>query len=286
VTTLVAPAKLNLYLAVGPKRPDGYHALSTVLVSLEFGDTVTVEPAEELSLTCEPHVGVEESGNLAWRAAVAMGEEFGRSPDFAINVEKRVPPGAGLAGGSADAAAVIGAIAREWELRRDDPRLDAVAGALGADVPFALHGGCAVYSGRGATLQRTLRLPACHFAIASGDTPVSTAAAYQAFDAGERVTAPGARHVTDAISMGDVKELGRALFNNMTASSVGLVPGIGEALAFMSSTGGCFGAAMCGSGSAVFGVFANEGDAVAAVAGARNRGLWAVATRPRARGTL
>jgi 4-diphosphocytidyl-2-C-methyl-D-erythritol kinase len=286
VTTLVAPAKLNLYLAVGPKRPDGYHALTTVLVALEFGDTVTVEPATELSLTCRPDVGVESSQNLAWRAAVAMGEEFGREPAFSITVEKRVPVGAGLAGGSADAAAVIGAIAREWEVRRDDPRLDSVAGSLGADVPFALHGGCAVYSGRGATLQRTLRLPACHFAIAGGDTPVSTAAAYEAFDSGERAAAPGARHVTDAISMGDVKALGSALFNNMTPASVGLVPEIGEVLAFMSSIGGCLGAAMCGSGSAVFGVFANEGEAAGAVTAARARGLWSVATRPRARGTL
>lgn len=286
MTTLVAPAKLNLYLAVGPKRPDGYHALTTVLVSLEFGDTVTVEPAPALTLACEPHVGVDASENLAWRAAVAMGEEYGCSPDFAITVEKRVPAGAGLAGGSADAAAVIGAIAREWDLRCDDPRLDVVAGSLGADVPFALRGGCAVYSGRGATLQRILRLPECHFAIASGDTPVSTVAAYEAFDEGERATAPGARHVTDAISMGDLKELGRALFNNMTPASVRLVPGIGDALAFVSSTPGCLGAAMCGSGSAVFGVFANECDAVAATAAARAHGLWAVATHPRARGTL
>jgi 4-diphosphocytidyl-2-C-methyl-D-erythritol kinase len=286
MTTLVAPAKLNLYLAVGPKKPDGYHSLTTVLVALEFGDTVTVEAAEALSLLCEPDVGVEARENLAWRAAVAMGEQFGRSPDFAIRIGKRVPAGAGLGGGSADAAAVIAALATAWDVPRDDARLAHVAGSLGADVPFALRGGCAVYSGRGATLQRTLRLPACHFAIAGGDTPVSTAAAYAAFDAGERAAAPGARHVTDAISVGDLPALGAALFNNMTAASVGLLSAIGDALAAMSVAEGCLGAAMCGSGSAVFGVFATASEAQAAAEAASGQGRWALHTRPRAGGTL
>lgn len=286
MTTLLAPAKLNLYLAVGPQRADGYHTLSTVLVALEFGDAVTVEPATALSLVCEPDVGVASHENLAWRAAVAMGEAFGRSPDFAVRIEKHVPAGAGLAGGSADAAAVIAAIAAAWEVRRDDARLETVAAALGADVPFALRGGCGVYTGLGATLQRTLRLPVCHFAIVNGDMPVSTAAAYAAFDAIPRGAAPGARHVTDPITMGDLPGLGSALFNNMTEGSVGLVPAVAEGLAFMSGTEGCLGAAMCGSGSAVFGVFADEAAAAAAAAAGSDRGWWSVCTRPRAGGTL
>jgi len=286
VTALIAPAKLNLYLAVGPPRPDGYHGVTTVLVALEFGDTVTVEPAAGLSLLCEPDVGVPAHENLAWRAATAMGEAFGRTPDFAIRIDKRVPAGAGLAGGSADASAVIAAIAHAWDARRDDPRLDAVAASLGADVPFSLRGGCGVYSGLGATLQRTLRVPACHFAVIGGAAPVPTAAAYRAFDGLERTTAPGARHVTDAISMGDVPGLGAALFNNMTPASVGLVPAIADALAFMSTAQGCLGSAMCGSGSAVFGVFAREDEAEAAADAAAQHGWWSVHTRPRTGGTL
>ena len=177
-----------------------------------------------------------------------MGEAFGASPDFAIRVEKRVPAGAGLAGGSADASAVIAAIAHAWDIRRSDPRIEGVAASLGADVPFSLRGGCGVYTGLGATHQRTLRVPACHFAIVCGPDPVPTGVAYKAFDDAGRVSAPGPRHVTDAISVGDLTDLGAALFNNMTEASTGLVPLIAAQLDFMRATPGCLGAAMCGSG--------------------------------------
>jgi 4-diphosphocytidyl-2-C-methyl-D-erythritol kinase len=286
VTTLIAPAKVNLYLAVGPARPDGYHPVTTVLCALEFGDAVTVEPAERLSLVCEPAVGVADVDNLAWRAALAMGEAFGRTPDFAIRIEKRVPAGAGLAGGSADAAAVIAALAHAWEIRRDDARLEIIAAALGADVPFALRGGCGVYGGLGATPQRTLKVPDVHIAIVRCADPVPTAAAYRAFDDAERLAAPGPRHVTDAVSMGDARALGSALFNNMTDASVGIVPAIADELAFMSAAPGCVGAAMCGSGSAVFGLFATSSEAQDAADAGAVRGWWSIATRPRAGGTL
>jgi 4-diphosphocytidyl-2-C-methyl-D-erythritol kinase len=286
MTTLIAPAKVNLYLAISPARPDGMHPVTTVLCALEFGDRVTVEPAARLSLVCEPSVGVADAENLAWRAAVAMGESYDRSPDFAIRVEKRVPAGAGLAGGSADAAAVIAAIAAAWDIRRDDARLETVAASLGADVPFALRGGCGVYTGLGATPQRKLKVPPVHIAIVGGPDPVPTAAAYRAFDDAERAAAPGPRHVTDAISVGDIRDLGAALFNNMTEASVGIVPAIADELTFMSAIPGCLGAAMCGSGSAVFGLFSTAEEAQAAADTAASRGRWAVATRPRPNGAL
>ena len=286
MTTLIAPAKVNLYLGVGPARPDGLHPVTTVLCALELGDTVEVTPARALSLICESDVGVPAPQNLAWRAAVAMGEAFGASPDFAIRVEKRVPAGAGLAGGSADASAVIAAIAHAWDIRRSDPRIEGVAASLGADVPFSLRGGCGVYTGLGATHQRTLRVPACHFAIVCGPDPVPTGVAYKAFDDAGRVSAPGPRHVTDAISVGDLTDLGAALFNNMTEASTGLVPLIAAQLDFMRATPGCLGAAMCGSGAAVFGVFPSAEEARSASVAGVERGWWSVATRPVAMGTL
>jgi 4-diphosphocytidyl-2-C-methyl-D-erythritol kinase len=286
MTTVIAPAKVNLYLGVSPARPDGLHPVTTVLCALELGDRVEVAPAPSLSLLCEPDVGVPASENLAWRAAVAMGEAFGTSPDFAITIEKRIPAGAGLAGGSADASAVIAAIAQAWGIRRSDPRIESVAASLGADVPFSLRGGCGVYTGLGATHQRTLRVPACHFALVCGPDPVPTGAAYKAFDAADRVSAPGPRHVTDAISVGDLTDLGSALFNNMTEASAGLVPLIAAQLDFMRAEPGCLGAAMCGSGAAVFGVFATAAEAAAAAAAGAELGWWSVATRPRATGTF
>lgn len=286
MTTLIAPAKLTLYLAVGAVRPDSYHAVTAVFCALEAGDLVSVEPAGRLSLVCEPSVGVPAEQNLAWRAAEAMGETFGRTPAFAIRLDKRIMAGAGLGGGSGDAAAVIAAIAAAWEADRDDPRLEAVARSLGADVAFPLRGGCAVYTGRGDVLKRTLPVPPIHLAIVSAGEPVSTAAAYAAFDEEPRTAAPGPRAVTDAIVFRDTAALGAALFNNMAAAACRIVPAVAETLAFVEAAEGCLGATVAGSGSSVFGVFADPGAAETAAVAAVARGWWSLATRPREGGTL
>lgn len=281
-----APAKLNLYLAVGDLLPSDYHSVTTVLVALDLADRVTVTPAPALSLTCEPGVGVSASDNLGWRAATAMGEAFDRSPDFTIHIEKLVPAGAGLAGGSGDAAAVIAALAAEWDVSRDDPRLESVASSLGADVPFALRGGCALYRGRGATFGRALRPPVAYFAIIKGDEAVSTAAAYAAFDRIGRAPAPGPRCVASALAFEDLPALGAALYNNMTPAAVHLVPEIENALAFMRTADGCCGSALCGSGSAVFGIFPDGEHARSVAEAARERGMWSTVARATVGGTL
>src|SRR5450759_265119 len=125
-----APAKLNLYLGVGGRRADGYHGVETVLVALDLHDSVTVEPAAELSLVCEPDVGVPAPDNLAWRAAVALSSAVGRESSVAIRVVKRIPARAGLGGGSADGAAVIAALAAHWGIASDAPVLERVAASL------------------------------------------------------------------------------------------------------------------------------------------------------------
>lgn len=286
MTSLTAPAKLTLYLAVGAIRPDGYHALTAVFCALQDGDVVHVEAASSLSVACEPAVDVSEAENLAWRAAVAMGEAFGRSPDFAIRIEKRIPAGGGLGGGSGDAAAVIAAIASAWGVDRDDPRLETVARSIGADVAFPLLGGCAVYTGRGDVLKRPLPVPPIHLAIVSAGEPVSTAAAYAAFDGQRRLAAPGPRAVTDALVFRDPAALGAALFNNMSEAACGLAPSVAEALRFVESAEGCLGATVAGSGSSVFGVFAEAEAAEAVAQAAAERGWWSLVTHPRAGGAL
>jgi 4-diphosphocytidyl-2-C-methyl-D-erythritol kinase len=284
--TLSAPAKLNLYLAVGALRADGYHDVTTVLVALDLGDDVTIGPAPALSLECEPDVGTPVGRNLAWKAALAMEAAFGVPAGFAISVAKRIPVGAGLGGGSADAAAVIAAMATAWGLSPDDPRLDEVASALGADVLFPLRGGCALYEGRGDVFVRSLELPAAHFAIACGAESVSTAEAYATLDRFGHGPAPGSASVEAALAAHDAGALGAALHNNMTPAALVLVPQVGEALASMAEAEACLGSAVCGSGSAVFGVFAGARDAEAAAARARERGLWAAVASPRAGGTI
>lgn len=286
MTTLLAPAKLNLFLSIGDVRPDGFHAVTAVNAVLDFGDDVTVEPADRLQLVCEPGVGVPDDENLAWRAAVAMGAACERDPAFRIGVVKRIPAGAGLGGGSSDAAAVIAAIAAQWGLDRTDVRLDAVARSLGADVALFLHGGCGVYAGRGDVLRRRLPVPVGHAAIVWPGAHISTAAAYRAFDEADREPRPAPSAMTDAICFRDVDAIGAALHNNMTATSVALAPVTGDALAFMQGAPGCRGAAMAGSGSAVFGIFADAPAARAAADAAAGSGWWSAATAFRSTGTL
>lgn len=273
-----APAKINLYLAVGGVRPDGYHSVTTVLQALEFADELRVTPADELSLVCDRDLGIPAQENLAYRAALAMTEEFGREAAVHIELTKRVPDGAGLGGGSSDAAAVVTALAYLWELPADDSRLTRLASGLGADVPFFLTGGAAVFAGKGDRLQRTLPAMRVPVALVRVPDPVPTAAAYRAFDEGERPAAPGPRHVTDAMCFRDPAALGAALYNNMTDAAIGLVPEIAHALALCEGAQGVHGAALCGSGSAVFALCHDDAAAEAIVRQARERGWWGEAT--------
>jgi 4-diphosphocytidyl-2-C-methyl-D-erythritol kinase len=284
--TADAPAKLNPYLAVGAARPDGYHHVDTVLVALDLGDAVSVESATALSVTCEPDLGIAERDNLAWRAATAFGEAAGVEPLVSIHVAKRIPAAAGLGGGSSDAAAVIACLATLWGISPQDPLLQRTAAAIGADVSFCLKGGSALYGGRGDRFIRALPQVAGFFALVNPRTPVSTAAAYAAFDSLPGVAPPGSRHVTDAMRRGEIAQLGEALYNNLTEASAGLVPEILDALALVRPAPGCVGAAMAGSGSTVFGLFASEEAASEVKRRARERGWWSEVARPRAAGAL
>ena len=167
--TVRVPGKVNLYLAVGDRRDDGYHELTTVFHAVSLLDEVTVRTADVLSVDLAGE-GVEslptDERNLAWRAAELMAEHVGRAPDVAISIEKSIPVAGGMAGGSADAAAVLVAINTLWELgvpRRD---LHALAAQLGSDVPFALHGGTALGTGRGEELATVLARNTFHWALA------------------------------------------------------------------------------------------------------------------------
>lgn len=281
---MIAPAKINLYLAVGAKQPDGYHDVTTILQALEFGDELTVRPSDRLSLVCDPDLGIPAPENLAFKAALAMGEAFDRSPDVAIELSKRVPHGAGLGGGSSDAAAVIAALAQMWGVEPDHRSLTGVARALGADVPFFLRGGAALFDGRGDRFVRDIPVIPLPVVLIKPAGSVSTAAAYAAFDDLERAAAPGPRHVADALRFGEAMSLGAALHNNMTGAAITLVPEISEVLAHVAAAPEVHGSALCGSGSCVFALCASDAQAEALVSGARERGWWGIVTHTRVSG--
>lgn len=150
-----APSKVNLFLGVGPLREDGFHELSTIYCALSLRDTVTISPAESLSISVkgESHHKVPtDETNLAWKAAVKIAEITGISPDIHIAIDKGIPVAGGMAGGSADAAATLVACNRFFDARISSDTLYELAAELGSDVPFSLRGGTATGSGRGEAL--------------------------------------------------------------------------------------------------------------------------------------
>ena len=171
--TVRVPAKVNLQLAVGPVRPDGYHGVVTVYQALSLFDEVTVRPAErnKIVVTGEDADAVPtNSANLASKAVTALARATGRRgrvrSTVRIEIRKRIPVAAGLAGGSADAAAALVACNELWRTGLSQRELCEVAAGLGSDVPFALIGGTAVGRGRGEQLTAALVSGTYHWALA------------------------------------------------------------------------------------------------------------------------
>jgi 4-diphosphocytidyl-2-C-methyl-D-erythritol kinase len=240
--TVRVPGKVNLYLAVGDRRDDGYHDLTTVFHAVSLLDEVTVRNADVLSLEMAGE-GVEslpaDERNLAWQAAELMAEHVGRAPDVAISIEKSIPVAGGMAGGSADGAAVLVAMNTLWELgvpRRD---LHALAAQLGSDVPFALHGGTALGTGRGEELATVLARNTFHWVLAFADDGLSTPAVFSEIDR-LRETAGAGRDqpprlddpepVLAALASGDPAELAPLLGNDLQPAALSLDPGLRRTL--------------------------------------------------------
>lgn len=272
-----APAKVNLCLSVGGVRPDGYHAVETVLHCLTLTDTLTISPAEKLSVACRPSVGVPEERNLAYRAASAFCSRLEIDCPVSIEIDKRIPHGAGLGGGSSDAAAVIASLAHVHGIERTDPRCLELAGLLGADVAFFLHGAAARMTGRGEKLIRTLSPLMAPVALVKPAPPVPTGGAYAAFDSDPQPPCD-CDPVVDALSSGDAAALASAISNNLEVASSTVVPDVAVALAWVRAQEGVRGALLAGSGSAVFAMTedASAAERIAALAG--ERGWWGLAS--------
>lgn len=281
--TVTAPAKVNLYLGVGALRADGYHEVTTVLHALDLADQIVLEPAEHLSLVGAQELGIPAEENLAWKAANAFAEEFAVGADVRITLRKGIPHGAGLGGGSSDAAAVLAGLAHAHGVEADDARVVAVARSLGSDVAFFIDGGCALYGGRGDALLRRLPPLEGHVALVKPPQPVSTAAAYATFD-----ESPGPADAPDAIvaalEIGSADAVAHALSNNMEAAAATLVPQTAEALGWVRDDAGVLGAALAGSGSAVFALCDSESAARSVADRAAALGWWSEVTRLRSTG--
>lgn len=231
--TVRVPGKVNLYLGVGDARDDGYHELTTVFHAVSLFDEITVRNADVLSLELSGE-GADalptDDRNLAWRAAELLADHVGRAPDVAISIEKSIPVAGGMAGGSADAAGVLVAVNALWELgvpRRD---LHALAAELGSDVPFALHGGTALGTGRGEQLATVLARNTFHWLLAFSPGELSTPKVFAELDrlrSDEDRQPPrldDAEPVLAALASGDARELAPLLGNDLQPAALSLDP--------------------------------------------------------------
>jgi 4-diphosphocytidyl-2-C-methyl-D-erythritol kinase len=263
--TVQVPAKINLQLAVGPLRSDGYHDLVTVFHAVSLFDQVTVEPAgaDSVAVSGEGAGQVPaDRDNLALRAVralrVAIPSSGGRGafpagrPGVAVTIRKKIPVAAGLAGGSADAAAALVACNELWHAGLSQQELCEVAGTVGSDVAFAVLGGTAVGQGRGERLTPALVSPArYHWVLAFADGELPTPAVYGALDrlrGGDPVREPELNaELMSALRAGDPRRLGQALSNDLQAPAISMFPALRKTLAAGSELG-ALGAVVSGSG--------------------------------------
>jgi 4-diphosphocytidyl-2-C-methyl-D-erythritol kinase len=263
---VVAPAKLNLALLVGPVRPDGFHEVASLMVPVSLADRVTVEktPGAGLDVVCDVAPGAD---NLAARLVRELEERLDRSLEVRVTIEKRVPHGGGLGGGSSDAAATLLALERLFGLELS-PRLRyEAAAAVGSDVPFFLWPGPQLAMGRGQVLKE-VRLPALRLVIAMPDVGLSTAAVYgwrdEDADVSLKEFAPRARMLSSAVQTArTARDVAALVANDLEPSVVRRREAVGELLERLRSAG-ALAAAMTGSGAAVFGLFATEARALKA----------------------
>lgn len=234
--TVRVPAKVNLHLAVGPRRADGYHDLVTVFHAVSLFDDVTVASADEPGIEVHgegvTEVPVDET-NLAWRAVRLLAERVDRSPDVRLVLRKGIPVAGGMAGGSADAAAALVGLSALWKLDLSRDEMAGLAAELGSDVTFALHGGTAVGTGRGEQIVPVLSRHPLHWVIALHRGGLSTAAVYAELDRLRGDAEPEPRPVEpvlEAVAGGDPRQLALCLGNDLQAAAVSMAPDLRRTL--------------------------------------------------------
>jgi 4-diphosphocytidyl-2-C-methyl-D-erythritol kinase len=252
----LAPAKLNLFLEVLGKRPDGYHELESLMVSVDLHDTLQFvdDPSGRITFGCDEPSLPAGPLNLVVRAAERLKDEAGGDFGVAITLRKAIPAQAGMGGGSSDAAAALLALDRLWNLQTPPDRLDALAGEIGSDVAFFLHAPAAVCRGRGEMVEAVDLPGALHFVVICPPFGVRTADVYRRLLSPDRPRAIGP--VLEALASGRTASLGGVLFNRLEAVAEGLEPRLGQIRAALEKLGPSVldGHLMSGSGSAYFGL--------------------------------
>ncbi|GAB4198919.1 MAG: 4-(cytidine 5'-diphospho)-2-C-methyl-D-erythritol kinase [Coleofasciculaceae cyanobacterium] len=278
--SLIAPAKINLYLEILGDRPDGYHELAMILQSIELADRIDMRAigTDTILIHCDhPQVPTDNS-NLAYRAAELMAKEFpqvfAKFGGVEITIKKHIPVAAGLAGGSTNAAAVLVGIDMMWQLGLTQPELQDLAARLGSDVPFCLAGGTAIATGRGEELSPLPDLDRIYVVLAKNrNLMVSTAWAYQTYrtqfghsyvrdtqSLESRAARVHSGPIVHAIYNKDGSQIGQLLHNDLEKVVLPTTPQVAQLReAFHNS--GALGTMMSGSGPTVFALCQSEAHA-------------------------
>ncbi|MET9963698.1 4-(cytidine 5'-diphospho)-2-C-methyl-D-erythritol kinase [Streptomyces sp. NPDC006326] len=235
--TVRVPAKVNVQLAVGAARPDGFHDLANVFLAVSLHDEVTATPSEGLTVSCAgpdaDQVPLDRT-NLAARAAELLAARAGLTPDVHLHIAKNIPVAGGMAGGSADGAAALLACDTLWGLDTPVQDLLDICAELGSDVPFSLVGGAALGTGRGELLT-PVEAGSFHWVFAVADGGLSTPAVFREFDrltADRELPAPEASPaLLAALASGDADALAATLANDLQPAALSLRPQLAQTLA-------------------------------------------------------
>lgn len=270
---LTAPAKVNLSLNITGRRDDGYHLLDSIVVFTAFGDQIDLSPASGDSVRVSGPFAASLTAagdNICLRALSAFREAGGEAGPLAIHIDKQIPVGAGLGGGSSDAAAMLRHLNGASAHPLSEERLAAVALSLGADVPVCLAGTAQRMQGIGEILTPLEPPPRGHLVLARPDAMLATGEVFRRWQqAGPAGAASDTGSRPDRII---------AAGNDLEAAATTLVPAIGTVLVSLRDCEGIIAAQMSGSGTACFGLFEDAGVAATAAQRLADSGLWAVAT--------
>lgn len=271
---LKAFAKINWSLDITGVRPDGYHLMDMVMQPVSLADEIEMSPAPDISvITSGFPVSRADRTNLAWRAASLLREHCGVRQGVQIRLHKTIPMGAGLGGGSADAAAVLYGLNRMWNLNLPAGELESVGLSLGADVPFCLHGGLVRTRGIGELLEDHPCEINYWLLVFQPCRALSTRDIFAAYHASLSQQRPDTGAVLLSLETGNPDLLAVSIGNVLESVSASACPEIPEAVNALKSAG-AFAAQMTGSGSAVFGAFRSRVLAEKALSSLRRR--WRV----------
>lgn len=288
---LLAPAKVNLWLEIAGRRSDGMHELDSLFAFAAVGDRLRLAPRAEAGIALDMHgpfapqlAAEAPERNLAWRAAALLAEALDRPLQLDMALDKRLPLGAGLGGGSADAAAVLRGLMRLWQVDAAAVDLPALALRLGADVPACLLGVPAHATGVGERLQPICTLPDHALVLVHPGVGLATAQVFGRYRFDADAPAPQGMPGILPRSFAEMLDMLRGRRNDLTAAAVAALPAVATVLEALGAQPGCALARMSGSGSACFGLFAELASARAAAARlqAAQPGWWVQAALPHA----